>query len=161
MLAKLKAYFNSLVGESDRGIALGLAASFEEELGAILRAHMLDDRATTGLLAGPLGSFAARISACHALGLITTAEQKALTVIRDIRNYFAHNWDAAGFDDPFVETRCRRLMLSRAITSLRTKDRFLEVCSELLFLMIERGQEVPRTRPGWWISASASTDDRQ
>lgn len=57
-------------------------------------------RAADDLLEGfnaPLGTFAARIKLCYALGLLTDAQFKDLELVRKIRNEFAHTWDECTF----------------------------------------------------------------
>jgi hypothetical protein len=66
----------------------------EEQLRQVLLAFMLENRNTVELLDGanaPLGTFSARIAACSAFGLISDVETHDLTLIRRIRNDFAHD----------------------------------------------------------------------
>lgn len=81
--------------EGDRGLVLSLAAFAEEALGRLLRQYLRPGNAAAKLLDGfnaPLGSFAARIKAATALGLLTENQHSDLELTRKVRNRFAHNW---------------------------------------------------------------------
>jgi mannitol operon repressor len=56
----------------------------------------------------PLGTFSARIAACHAMGLISEAEFKECQILRKVRNEFAHKVKMS-FDDPKVKGLCSSL----------------------------------------------------
>lgn len=53
----------------------------------------------------PLGSFGARISLAHRLGLIETPVERALHTLRRVRNAFAHSSDSASLSDPAYAER--------------------------------------------------------
>ena len=79
--------------ESDRAAVLLGAAKLDQILFQLLQRRLLPS--TTGrdsLLDGDsaLGTFSARINACHRLGLIDGEYARALHLIRRIRNAFAH-----------------------------------------------------------------------
>ncbi len=147
VLETLKTYLDSLASESDRGVALAVAAAFEEELGTILRAHMIEGKESDALLSGVLASFASRIGACHALGLIDTSQRSALTSIREIRNLFAHRWISIDFGTPEIDGLVRTLPLTRPTTYAAARDHFTAAVSELLFLLIEQGRRTRRAVP--------------
>jgi mannitol operon repressor len=87
--------------ESDRGAALIAAARIDEVLKAILFAFLRDTKSAQDLLDGfnaPLGTFSARASGCHALGLIDDAEFADVTRIRKVRNAFGHEWKGIDFN---------------------------------------------------------------
>lgn len=155
VLATWKTYIDSLAGESDRGVALAVAAAFEGETRSILQAVMVEGSGTNALLSGPLASFSARISACHALGLINDEERNSLTLIREIRNHFAHQWAQATFAAPEVEPRCRKLPVRRSPESLSARDHFISGAGGLLFYLIERSRHATRPQPGWWTRLGA------
>ena len=67
---------------------------------------MLPNGSAESILAGPLGSFAAKIIGCHALDLIKDRQRASLTIIRKLRNHFAHRWEPSGFDNPDAAVRC-------------------------------------------------------
>jgi mannitol operon repressor len=93
--------------ESDRGLALIGAAFIDERLADTLQAFFCKDAA--GLLHGknaPLGSFSARIEACHALALIEDVEQNECDYIRRIRNEFAHKVITTSFAEQRISDLC-------------------------------------------------------
>jgi len=57
-----------------------------------------------------LGTFSARVEACYALGLITEDEHNDVSLIRRIRNDFAHHIDTS-FETPSVVSRCGQLKM--------------------------------------------------
>ena len=59
----------------------------------------------------PLGTFSARIAACHAMGLISEQEFKENNLIRKVRNEFAHKVKMS-FKDERVCGLCTSLSLS-------------------------------------------------
>lgn len=79
--------------ETERGAALAAAAFLDSMLERILAAFFIPNNSGLELTAGfnaPLGNFAARAAACHAMGLISEDEFKECTLIRKVRNEFAH-----------------------------------------------------------------------
>jgi DNA-binding MltR family transcriptional regulator len=106
-------YLEILHSESARGQVLVSTGFLEEQLRQIILAFMRDNRNATELLDGanaPLGTFSARIAMCSALGLITDIEAHDLTLIRRIRNDFAHDMHTS-FDTPSVVERCKILKM--------------------------------------------------
>ena len=98
--------------ESDRGSALVAASMLDERLHEIIGSFLVDEPASHDLLVGfnaPLGSFAARASAAHALGLIEENEYREITLIRKIRNEFSHAWQPLSFESGRVADLCRQL----------------------------------------------------
>jgi hypothetical protein len=53
----------------------------------------------------PLGSFGARISLAHRLGLIESPVERALHTLRQVRNAFAHSSESASLGDPAYAER--------------------------------------------------------
>src|SRR6185437_3502798 len=104
-------YLDLLRKESPRGQVLISAGYIEEQLKQVLLAFMRDDADCINLLEGgnaPLGTLSSRIAACYALGLINENERHDLTLIRKIRNDFAHDMHTT-FDTPSVVDRCKEL----------------------------------------------------
>jgi hypothetical protein len=80
-------YMELLNKESDRGAVLISTGFLEQQLRDILAAFMCEGTSAP-LLDGanaPLGRFSSRISACHALGLITANEHNDLNILRRVR----------------------------------------------------------------------------
>jgi mannitol operon repressor len=96
--------------ESDRGLALIGAAFIDEKLAEALQAFFCKD--ASELLHGknaPLGSFSARIEACHALALIEDIERNDCDYIRRIRNEFAHKVISTSFREGRIFDLCANL----------------------------------------------------
>lgn len=112
-LAKFWPYLDLLHKESDRGKVLISTGYMEEQLKDILLAFMIEGATANDLLTSgnaPLGTFSARIAACYALGLVSEDEHHDLTLVRRIRNDFAHDIHTT-FETPSVVDRCRLLRL--------------------------------------------------
>lgn len=112
-LAKFIPYIELLAKESDRGKVLISTGFIEEQLKEVLLAFMLDKPSATELVTGgnaALGSLSSRISACYLLGLISEDEEHDLSLIRRIRNDFAHDIHTS-FKTRSVIDRCKILRL--------------------------------------------------
>jgi len=112
-LAKFWPYLELLQKESDRGKVLISTGFIEEQLKEVLLGSMLQGKTAEDLVDGtnaPLGTFSARIAACYVLGLISDDEHHDLTLIRRIRNDFAHDIHTS-FETPSVIDRCKTLRL--------------------------------------------------
>jgi hypothetical protein len=112
-LAPFWPYLDLLRQESERGKVLISTGFMEEQLKNVLLAFMADGKVAADLITSgnaPLGTFSSRIAACYALGLITEDEHHDLTLIRRIRNEFAHDIHTT-FATPAVIDRCRQLRL--------------------------------------------------
>jgi hypothetical protein len=108
-LAHFSAEFNR---ESDRGAALIAGSRFDEVLKAIPLAYLRASETARELLEGynaPLGTFSARASACHTLGLIEDHEFEEITLIRRVRNEFGHKWKDISFESQKVKDLILRL----------------------------------------------------
>ncbi len=98
--------------ESDRGLVLISGAMLDERLKDILSNFLLEGKSSQDLLDGfnaPLGTFSARIAACYSLGLIEKNEFDELTLVRKIRNEFAHTWDETNFESKKLKELCAKL----------------------------------------------------
>lgn len=97
--------------ETERGSALSATAFIDSLLERTLIAFLIPNdsgRALTSGFNAPLGTFASRIVACHAMGLIPEAEFKECRILRKVRNEFAHKVKMS-FDDPKVRGLCSGL----------------------------------------------------
>lgn len=98
---------------SDRAAAIVGDALLDKELVDLIRAFLIDDQNVAGQLLGvdrPLGTFSARSNMAYALGLLSEDVFWDLTLIRRIRNEFAHDLHVT-FDTPSVSQRCDSLEL--------------------------------------------------
>jgi hypothetical protein len=111
-LKDFNAFLQEFQNETDRGAALVGAAIIDLRLQETLRAFMVSNNAADELLEGPgapLGTFSSRIAATYALGLIDPHEKNECTMIRKIRNEFAHRAHGTTFSDPEIARHCRTL----------------------------------------------------
>src|ERR1700730_6663198 len=87
------AFLDDFNKETERGAALAAAAFLDALLERVLAAFLIPNNSGINLTNGfnaPLGTFSARIAACHAMGLISEREFKEYELIRKVRNEFAH-----------------------------------------------------------------------
>jgi len=105
-------FFAELQRETDRGLPLVAAALIDEKLFEALQSFMCAGKAADRLLGepnAPLGTLSARIEACFALGLIDAFEYQEISLIRKIRNVFAHSKHGLSFKDEKVVGLCASL----------------------------------------------------
>jgi DNA-binding MltR family transcriptional regulator len=101
-------FLEHLSQESERGQVLITASMLDDLLLQTLKAFIIEGSSADKLLVGfsaPIGTYAARIEAAHALGLISKQEHHDATIIRKIRNRFAHNLSVS-FEDQDIKDRC-------------------------------------------------------
>ncbi|WP_412066391.1 MltR family transcriptional regulator [Rhizobium sp. SYY.PMSO] len=112
--------------DDERALVLSIAAFSEDCLGRLLLAFMRDVKAAKELVEGfnaPLGTFSARIKACHAMGLLSDIQFADFEHIRKIRNEFAHNWDGINFAKPAIASRLAQIAPSRLSATGDGSDR--------------------------------------
>jgi len=99
--------------ESDRAAAILAASYLEVLLEQVLRTKFIDNPVVDDLFTGngAASTFSSRISLCLALGYIDEHSYRDLTLVRRIRNHFAHNIDTASFEDPEVRDRCSQFWI--------------------------------------------------
>ncbi|EKD28375.1 MAG: putative mannitol operon repressor [uncultured bacterium] len=105
-------FFIELQSETDRGLPLVASALIDKKLLATLQSFFCIGKAANHLLIdnnAPLGSFSSRIEACFALGLIDEFEYKEISLIRKIRNEFAHSLHGFSFKNEKVIGWCSNL----------------------------------------------------
>jgi len=125
--------FRKLLGnESDRGCALAAAAYLDEQLEALFRGYLVDDKARVNNLMesnGPLGTFSGRIDLAYLLGLIPKKAANDLHLIRKIRNEFAHISGSLTFDSPAIASRCKELKHDLYYEALTPRKNFMRVAT--------------------------------
>jgi hypothetical protein len=92
----LNRFMRVIRNHDDRATVLSLAAFAEDTLGRLLVAYMVQCNEAKELVEGfnaPLGTFAARIKAAYAMGLLLREQHDDLDIARKIRNRFAHDWE--------------------------------------------------------------------
>jgi hypothetical protein len=111
-LDNLSRFLGELQRESDRGLALVGASVIDDKLSAILKSFLVDCKARSKLLdepSGPLGTFSSRIDACLSMGLIEQFEYDEVTLIRKVRNAFAHGLHGTTFQTEPIPGLCSTL----------------------------------------------------
>jgi DNA-binding MltR family transcriptional regulator len=111
-------FFDKFTTESDRACAVLAGALLDSVLERLLWRAMVPDSSQELFRAqGPLGSFAAKLDLAFALGLISREDHTELTLVRRIRNDFAHHLDhELNFTTAHIVDRVRALQLPRIIT---------------------------------------------
>ncbi len=105
---ELSPIFNAVNRDSERSAVMVAAAHLSELLRRLIQGYLIDNGGTKDLFSGPtaaLSSFSARASAAFALGLISPDEFRCLTLVRRIRNAFAHEVRAS-FLDVKIVSKC-------------------------------------------------------
>lgn len=91
---KFMGFLEDFNKETERGAALSAAAYLDDLLGQILSSFCVPNSSGKTLASSegkaPLGTFSARLQACHALGLISDSEFAQCDLVRKVRNEFAH-----------------------------------------------------------------------
>lgn len=110
--AEIEDFKKELDGASDRAAAVVAGAVFDEILHELLLAAMVKDTSSEKELfsgSGALATFSAKIEVAFRMGLISKGERKHLTLIRRVRNDFAHRLSGVSFAASPVKERIREL----------------------------------------------------
>lgn len=110
-LKEFMAFLEHLKQESERGQVLISASMLDDLLMQTIKAFLIKGSEAEKLISGfnaPLGTFSARIAASYALGLISEDEHYDATIVRKIRNEFAHTMTTS-FDDARLKSQCATL----------------------------------------------------
>lgn len=113
-LEEFGAFLKEFNNETERGAALAAAAMLDDLLLRTLEGFLIENEGAKALLHGAnplLGTFAAKIAATAALGLISEDERRECSLIRKIRNEFAHKVRMS-FQDKDIVKLCDKLRLS-------------------------------------------------
>ena len=108
----LAKFVEELKQETDRGLPLVATALIDELLRETLRSFLSEGISTGRLLDegnAPLGTFSSRNEACRALGLIDDFEYSEISLLRKIRNEFAHARHGISFSQARVRGLCSSL----------------------------------------------------
>jgi mannitol operon repressor len=109
-----------------------------------LAAFLIKNASAEVLLSGfnaPLGTFSARIAACHALGLISDHEADQSTILRRVRNEFAHEVEVT-FDSGRVKGLCNNLSVPDRDKDAKPRAKFMKSAMSMLIQMLNRPYEV-------------------
>ena len=111
-LKDLSRFLRELQAETDRGLALVGAAVIDDKIRATLAAFFVEGPAAARLLDGgdaPLSTFSARTDACLVLGLIDAFEHGEISLLRKVRNEFAHGLHGTTFQSERIRGYCSGL----------------------------------------------------
>ncbi|MEY8198547.1 MAG: MltR family transcriptional regulator [Colwellia sp.] len=99
--------------ESDRSLVIVAAALLDEALKKCVEKRMLPaKKKELCVFSGgnsPLSTFSSRINFCYQIGIISSALQRDLHIIRKLRNDFAHDPFDLSFEDNSVKNRISEL----------------------------------------------------
>ena len=118
--------------ETDPAAAILAGAMIENALERLLRKFLVPSASNEDdLFDGsykPLSTFAAKITAAHRCGLISSKFCRDLHIIRRIRNYFAHNTEGSDFSEGSIKQRVKELVdsFTDLVEDARKGDRFKE-----------------------------------
>jgi mannitol operon repressor len=134
--------------ESERGVVLIFCSFIDELMRRVLLAFLVDDKRHATLVEGfnaPLGTFAARIRAASALGLLAPDEVAECDLLRKVRNVFSHEVTVSFGDDGIVKL-CARLRYMKAddVTSPRTQ--FITAATNVIMRLVNRPHAVAQMR---------------
>jgi len=125
-------FFEELRNESPRAAVIIASAFLDAQLKAILLNSFIDDRkAVEELLDSDLSTFSSRTKTAYCMGLISKSMFHDLSVIRKIRNKFAHQMHGYSFDEPEIVEWCKSLILAKMIA----RDTSLSKSHDSLFLI--------------------------
>lgn len=159
-LQELSAFFAELQRETDRGLPLVAAALIDEKLLETLQAFFCEGKAADRLLSdvnAPLGTFSSRIEACFALGLIDEHEYREITLMRKVRNLFAHARHGLVFTDEKVAGLCStfasQLPSGAEYEAAGPRFRFINATVSLILRLYYRAKWVAleRRAPKSWV----------
>ena len=153
-LREFIAYLDHLDNESERGQVLISAVMIDDLLTQTIQAFLIQGDSADKLLSGfnaPLGSFASRIEAARAMGLVSREEHHDATIIRKIRNEFAHTM-AASFEDQGIKDQCAALCFSAKDYGeivVPARGQFSTAATALILNLTNRPHYVGKRRLAW------------
>lgn len=114
-LADYELMVTLLENESDRGAAVLAGSYVENHLGLYLKSRMNDTSVAERMFSseGPLANFSQRIDLAQAFGFLSKEQCADLSLIKKIRNHFAHHPKEASFKDKPVSDWVENLIATR------------------------------------------------
>jgi len=113
--------FEEMIAETrnvdDRACSLVLAANLDNRLSELVKAYSIEigKEFSKEVFEGTgfLSTFSSKINLCYMMGLIPENLYHDLTLIRKIRNYFAHEEHGWDFNHEKIRSRCLSLKMPR------------------------------------------------
>lgn len=102
---------------------------------------------------GPLSSFYSKIILAHAMGLITDTESDDLSLVREMRNAFAHTVKPITFTTPQIAEKLLKLSQTDAIFGNIERDpslyraAFIYACRDISLTLIRVALPAPSSSP--------------
>lgn len=155
-------FLGELQAETDRGLALVAASVLDDKLRGVLATFFVESSVVSRLLDSgnaPLGTLSARADACLALGLINSFEHEEITLIRKVRNEFAHGLHGTNFQTERIRGYCSSLKSDlpegAGHPTSDARFRFINSVVSLLTSLYYRPECVARERrvAKEWVSA--------
>jgi DNA-binding MltR family transcriptional regulator len=106
---KIAKALEQLGRSSDRAIAIIAAAIMEEHITEAIKRRWQDAPAVIRRMLqteGPLGNFGPKIDLVFLMGLISPEGHRDMTLIKKVRNKFAHYLDVDDFNTPVIKGWC-------------------------------------------------------
>ncbi len=162
----LAKFVDELNRETDRGLPLVATSLIDHLLQETLRAFFCENKSVAFLIDdgnAPLGTFSARIHACYALGLIDEFEWREVTLLRKVRNLFAHSKHGFDFQDATVDGICSSLKsdlpkdAGYPVSSARFRFMNASVCIVLRLYHRADWVTLERRKPREWVPAQQVT----
>lgn len=138
--AALNRLYALLADEDERGLVLTASAFAEDQLGRLIRAFLVEVKASGELLDGfnaPLGTLSSRIKGAYAMGLLSKEQFIDLEHLRKIRNEFAHNWEGCSYARSDIADRIRQMNPSRIASEPDIKTLMEKLRSSITCILTE------------------------
>lgn len=153
-------FLDEFQSETDRGAAILAGSMLDQKLKDILYGFLIDCKQSKDLLDGynaPIGTFSSRLNLSFALGLISKFEFDECSLVRKIRNEFAHKFELAfSFADKKVSSICQNFQAGTPgdRKDFTDKPRFLFINGTIsLYINLMYREEYVRkrklVRPDW------------
>lgn len=161
----LAKFVEELKKESDRGLPLVAAALIDDLLKKTLFALFCECPSASKLLDGanaPLGTFSARLEASIALGLIDQFEYSEISLLRKVRNEFAHAKHGTSFQLPRIQGLCSSLSSDLPCGAdyplTDPRFRFTNATVKIVLRLYHRPEWVAleRRQPKSWVAEDAT-----
>ena len=125
--------------QTDRGAALIVATWLDEELRAAIKTKFINSDSNENRMFegnGPLSTFSSKIEIGYSLGLLSKQNYSDLTIIRKIRNDFAHsildsNSEPVSFSSQHIRDRCYSLKRVEDENFESPRHSFLRNCAAI------------------------------
>jgi hypothetical protein len=146
---EIETYFKELTGESDRACALIAAAALSEALRELLAETFFGLENYDKLFFAPhalLSDFASRTELSFALGLISPREQSILTIIRHVRNAFAHSVGQFTFANELIMKELAKTKLQEQSVYKGPKDFFINLTLASYVQLLSRREYLTRQK---------------